>query len=50
MRVGTPEPVPGLVRNLFRRIDLDKREMGILLGLFGRLDRVLSAESKGESS
>lgn len=41
-RVGTPEPVPGLVRNLFRRIDLDKREMGILLGLFGRLDRVLS--------
>ena len=50
VRVGTPEPVPGLVRNLFRRIDLDKREMGILLGLFGRLDRVLSAESEGESS
>lgn len=42
LRVGTPEPVPGLVKNLFRRIDLDKREMGILLGLFGRLDRVLT--------
>jgi tRNA/rRNA methyltransferase len=42
LRVGTPEPVPGLVKNLFRRIDLDKREMGILLGLFGRLDRLLT--------
>jgi len=46
VRVGTPEPVPGLVKNLFRRIDLDKREMGILLGLFGRLDRVLSKRTE----
>lgn len=45
VRVGTPEPVPGLVKNLFRRIELDKREMGILLGLFGRLDRVLERKN-----
>ncbi|MFM1848164.1 MAG: hypothetical protein RL417_1638 [Pseudomonadota bacterium] len=49
VRVGTPEPVPGLVKNLFRRVDLDKREMGILLGLFGRLDRVLTRQG-GEPS
>ncbi len=44
LRTGTPEPVPGLVKNLFRRLDLDQREMGILLGLFGRLDRVLTRQ------
>lgn len=50
VRVGTPEPVPGLVKNLFRRIEVDKREMGILLGLFGKLDRVLAKKSDGDSS
>jgi len=48
LRTGTPEPVPGLVKNLFRRLDLDQREMGILLGLFGRLDRVLAR--RGDSA
>ncbi len=50
VRVGTPEPVPGLVKNLFRRIEVDKREMGILLGLFGKLDRVLAKKSDDDSS
>lgn len=50
LRVGTPEPVPGLVKNLFRRIEVDTREMGILLGLFGRLDRVLAKKDATEPS
>lgn len=41
VRPGTPEPVPGTVRNLFRRLPLDRREMSILLALFSRLDRTL---------
>ncbi len=40
-REGTPEPIPGLVKNLFRRINPDKREMGVLLALFSRIDREL---------
>jgi TrmH family RNA methyltransferase len=38
LREGTPEPVPGLVKNLFRRLDLTPHEMGVLLGLFGRIN------------
>jgi TrmH family RNA methyltransferase len=38
-RKGSPEPVPGLVRNLFRRMLPNKREMGILLAIFSRLER-----------
>ncbi len=37
-REGTPAPVPGLVKNLFRRLELNPQEMGILLGLFGKID------------
>lgn len=40
-REGTPEPIPGLVKNLFRRIQPDKREIGVLLALFARIDREL---------
>jgi tRNA (cytidine32/uridine32-2'-O)-methyltransferase len=40
-REGTPEPIPGLVKNMFRRIQPDKREMGVLLALFARIDREL---------
>lgn len=40
-REGTPEPIPGLVKNLFRRTQPDKREMGVLLALFSRIDREL---------
>lgn len=45
-REGTPEPIPGLIKNLFRRIQPDKREIGILLALFARLERGLSLASK----
>lgn len=41
-REGTPEPIPGLVKNLFRRTQPDKREMGVLLALFARIDRELT--------
>ena len=42
VRPGSPEPVPGVVRNLFRRLSLDRREMGILLALFSRLRTTLA--------
>lgn len=45
-REGTPEPIPGLVKNLFRRIQPDKREMGVLLALFSRIDRELLHRAK----
>jgi len=41
VRSGTPAPVPGVVRNLFRRLPLNEHEMRILLGLFGRLNTTL---------
>jgi TrmH family RNA methyltransferase len=41
LREGTPEPVPGVIRNLFRRLPLNRQEMGILLGLFGKIDGTL---------
>lgn len=41
LRNGTPAPVPGVVRSLFHRMPLDRREMGVLLGLFGKIDRTL---------
>jgi tRNA/rRNA methyltransferase len=39
---GTPTPVPGLVKHLLRRIDPDRREMQVLLGMFGRIHGALS--------
>ncbi|MDX1930999.1 MAG: TrmH family RNA methyltransferase [Capsulimonadales bacterium] len=51
VREGTPRPVPGTVRNLFRRLDMDRHEMGILLGLFGKLRRsLLRTSSQNEES
>ena len=41
VREGTPAPVPGVVRNLFRRLECDRHEMGILLGLFGKVQTML---------
>ena len=38
---GTPRPVPQIVKHLLRRIDPDEREMGILMGMFGKINRVL---------
>lgn len=36
---GTPGPVPAILNNIFKRTYLTKREMGILLGFFGKLER-----------
>ena len=41
VRPGSPAHVPGVVRGLFRRLDLNKREIGVLLGLLGRVNTVL---------
>jgi TrmH family RNA methyltransferase len=40
-REGSPEPIPGMIRNLMRRTDPDRREMGILLAMFSRIERAL---------
>jgi tRNA/rRNA methyltransferase len=39
--VGTPQPLPSIVKTLFRRLSLTEREMSILLGLFGTSARKL---------
>ena len=41
---GTPRPVPRLVKHLLRRIDPDEREMGILMGMFGKIHRALAGQ------
>lgn len=41
IRKGTPAPVPGVIKGLLRRIDPSRREMGILLGMFGKINTVL---------
>jgi tRNA/rRNA methyltransferase len=41
LREGTPAPVPGTVRSILRRPQLSRQEVGVLLGLFGRIDRTL---------
>ena len=38
---GTPEPLPDVVSHLLRRMDPDHREMQILLGMFGKINRAL---------
>jgi len=43
-RKGTPRPVPQLVKHLLRRIDPDEREMGILMGMFGKIHRALAGQ------
>ncbi|MBC7806901.1 MAG: hypothetical protein H7145_12210 [Akkermansiaceae bacterium] len=37
VREGSPAHVPGVVKNLFRRLEMSPQEMGILLGLFGKV-------------
>ena len=54
-RKGTPQPIPGVVKRLLRRTQPSDREMGILLGMFRRIEGVLSgrvpiAESKDTES
>jgi tRNA/rRNA methyltransferase len=36
--------LPGLVKSLIRRIDLDEREIRVLTGLFSRVDKALSGK------
>lgn len=36
---GTPPHLPGLLKTLFRRLDPDRREMQVLLGLFSRINK-----------
>lgn len=38
---GTPGPVPRVVKNMIRRIEPNSREMGILLGIFGKISKSL---------
>ena len=42
--IRTPRPVPQLVKHLLRRIDPDEREMGILMGMFGKIHRALAGQ------
>ena len=42
---GTPRPLPDTVKHLLRRIAPDRREMNILLGIFGKLNRVLQGRA-----
>lgn len=37
-RPGCPDPIPRLVKNLVRRMKPDSRELGILLGLFNKIE------------
>lgn len=41
---GTPAPVPSVVKHLLRRMDPDVREMQLLLGMFGKINRALAGE------
>jgi TrmH family RNA methyltransferase len=41
IREGSAQPVPALVRNLFRRLELTPQEMGVLLALFARIHTML---------
>jgi len=41
---GTPQPVPSVIKSLFRRLSLSKREMAILLGLFGTANKALEGK------
>ncbi len=41
---GTPQPVPSVLKSLFRRLSLSKREMAILLGLFSSTKKALEGK------
>ena len=48
IRVGKPPQIESVVKNLLRRTSPNEWEMGILTGLFGRLDRILSGETPSQ--
>jgi TrmH family RNA methyltransferase len=41
VREGSPQPVPGLLKSLFRRLELTPQEMGIVLAFFARIHTIL---------
>ncbi len=41
---GTPEPLPGVVKHLVRRMDPDAREMRVLIGMFSKVNKALAGQ------
>jgi TrmH family RNA methyltransferase len=39
---GTPEPLPGVIKHLVRRMDPDEREMRVLIGIFSKVNKALA--------
>ena len=44
IRAGSPAPTPDVVKSLFRRIELNPQEMGIVLSLFARIHTTLQRQ------
>jgi tRNA/rRNA methyltransferase len=44
IRSGSPAPTADTVKSLFRRLEMTQQEMGILLGLFGRVHTTLERQ------
>ncbi len=42
IRGGSPLPAPDMVKNLFKRMELNTHEIGLLMSLFGRLQTTLT--------
>ena len=41
VRPGSPAPTPGVVHSIFQRLSLNRREHGVLLALFSRIESAL---------
>jgi TrmH family RNA methyltransferase len=41
VRPGSPVPTPDKVKNLFRRLEMNAQEMGMMMALFSRIDKTL---------
>ncbi len=52
IRSGSPTPGPSVVKNLFRRLELNPQEMRLLLALFSRIHNAFqrNGESDGENT
>lgn len=44
LRDGSPRPIPGTLKNLLRRMEPNRRELSILLGLVARINKTLNRE------
>ena len=49
IRPGSPSSAPDTIKSLFRRLDMTEQEMGLLLGLFGRVHITLMRRETKES-